>query len=147
MREAKSRRFQMLLPQDTVVAESIDDTAASKTVLVTDIPEGWIGVDIGPKTVDDYTTRVLDARTVFWNGPMGVFEVEPFRKGTDAVAHAMARATERGCTTVIGGGDSAAAVAQLGLSDRVTHVSTGGGASLEFIEGKELPGVAALTDR
>lgn len=147
MREAKSRQFQMLLPQDTVVAESIDDAAASKTVLVTDIPEGWVGVDIGPKTVDDYTTRVLEARTVFWNGPMGVFEVEPFRAGTDAIAHAMARATERGCTTVIGGGDSAAAVAQLGLSDRVTHVSTGGGASLEFLEGKELPGVAALTDR
>ncbi len=147
MREAKSRGFQMLLPQDTIVAESIDDTAESKTVLVTDIAEGWVGVDIGAKTIEDYTTRVLEARTVFWNGPMGVFEVAPFRKGTEAIAQAMARATERGCTTVVGGGDSAAAVAQLGLSDRVTHVSTGGGASLEFLEGKELPGVAALTDR
>ena len=147
MREAKSRDFQLLLPQDTVVAESIDDAAVSKTVLVTDIPEGWIGVDIGPKTIDDYSKHILAARTVFWNGPMGVFEVTPFRKGTDAIAQAMARATERGCTTVVGGGDSAAAVAQLDLSDRVTHVSTGGGASLEFLEGKELPGVAALTDR
>ena len=134
-------------PIDTVVAESIDDAAASKTVLVTDIPEGWIGVDIGTKTIDDFSKHILEARTVFWNGPMGVFEVEPFRKGTDAIAQAMARATERGGTTVVGGGDSAAAVAQLGLSDRVTHVSTGGGASLEFLEGKELPGVAALTDR
>ncbi len=147
LREAKSRDFQLLLPQDTVVAESIDDAAASKTVLVTDIPEGWIGVDIGTKTIDDFSKHILEARTVFWNGPMGVFEVEPFRRGTDAIAQAMARATERGCTTVVGGGDSAAAVAQLGLSDRVTHVSTGGGASLEFLEGKELPGVAALTDR
>ncbi len=147
LREAKSRDFQLLLPQDTVVAESIDDAAASKTVLVTDIPEGWIGVDIGTKTIDDFSKHILEARTVFWNGPMGVFEVEPFRRGTDAIAQAMARATERGGTTVVGGGDSAAAVAQLGLSDRVTHVSTGGGASLEFLEGKELPGVAALTDR
>ena len=147
MREAKSRGFKLLLPQDSVVAESIDDAAESKTVLVTDIAPGWIGVDIGAKTIDHYASSILEARTVFWNGPMGVFEVAPFRRGTDAIANAMARATERGCTTVVGGGDSAAAIEQLGLADRVTHVSTGGGASLEFLEGKELPGVAALTER
>jgi phosphoglycerate kinase len=116
-------------------------------VLVTDMPDGWIGVDIGTKTSTDYTARVLAAKTVFWNGPMGVFEVAPFRRGTEAVARALVRATELGAVTVVGGGDSAAAIEQLGLAEKVTHVSTGGGASLEFLEGRELPGVAALTDK
>jgi len=115
-------------------------------VLVTDIPEGWIGADIGRKTIEDYAKRIEKARTVFWNGPMGVFEMPRFAGGTEAVARALARATDKGCTTVVGGGDSAAAVARLGLEARVSHVSTGGGASLEFLEGKELPGVAALTE-
>ncbi|UCE01767.1 MAG: phosphoglycerate kinase [Candidatus Latescibacterota bacterium] len=147
LRDAKSRGFSLLLPQDTVIARAIDAASESKTVLVTDIPEGWIGVDIGRKTIDDYAERIHAARTVFWNGPMGVFELEPFRAGTEAMARALGRATDLGCTSVVGGGDSAAAINQLGLADRVTHVSTGGGASLEFLEGKELPGVAALTDR
>ncbi|MFQ5600235.1 MAG: phosphoglycerate kinase, partial [Candidatus Krumholzibacteriia bacterium] len=113
----------------------------------TDVPDGWIGVDIGPRTVEDYTKRILEARTVLWNGPLGVFELRPFRTGTEAVARAMARSSEQGATTIVGGGDTAAAVNLLGLADKVTHVSTGGGAALQFLEGKELPGVAALTDK
>jgi phosphoglycerate kinase len=147
MRKAKERGFQLVLPQDTVVANAIDDDAVRKNALATDMPDGWIGVDIGPKTIEDYTQRVLNARTVLWNGPMGVFEVQPFRAGTEAVARAMATATERGAVTIVGGGDSASAMNQLGLGDKVSHVSTGGGAALEFLEGKELPGVAALNDK
>jgi phosphoglycerate kinase len=146
LRDAKARGFRLLLPQDTVVARSIDAKAETKTVLVTDIPEAWSGVDIGRKTTEDYARRILEARTVFWNGPMGVFEIERFRAGTDSMARALVRATQKGATTVVGGGDSAAAITQMGLAERVSHVSTGGGASLEFLEGKELPGVAALTD-
>jgi phosphoglycerate kinase len=146
LREAKSRGFALVLPQDTVIARALQADAETQTVLVTDIPEGWVGVDIGTKTVEDYTRRILEARTVFWNGPMGVFEIPPFAAGTEAVARALVRATDQGAVTVVGGGDSAAAMAQMGLGERVSHVSTGGGASLEFLEGKELPGVAALTE-
>jgi phosphoglycerate kinase len=146
-REAKSRGFALILPQDTLVASAVEAGAETREVLVTDMPEGWAGVDIGSKTMADYTARILGAKTVFWNGPMGVFEIAAFRRGTEAVAKAMVRASERGATTVVGGGDSAAAVEQLGLADKVSHVSTGGGASLEFLEGKELPGVAALTSK
>jgi len=147
MRNAKERGFQLVLPQDTVVANAIDDAAVSKAALATDMPDGWIGVDIGPKTIEDYTRRIVDAGTVLWNGPMGIFEVQPFRAGTEAIARALVQATERGAVTIVGGGDSASAMNQLGLGEKVTHVSTGGGAALEFLEGKELPGVAALTDR
>jgi phosphoglycerate kinase len=146
-REAKARGFSLVLPQDTLIATAVEASAPTREVLVTDMPEGWMGVDIGSKTIADFTARVLGAKTVFWNGPMGVFEVAPFRRGTEAVARALVRATEQGAVTVVGGGDSAAAIEQLGLADKVTHVSTGGGASLEFLEGKELPGVAALTDK
>jgi len=146
-REAKSRGFALILPQDTLVASAVEAGAETREVLVTDMPEGWAGVDIGSKTMTDYTNRILGAKTVFWNGPMGVFEIAAFRRGTEAVAKAMVRSSERGATTVVGGGDSAAAVEQLGLADKVSHVSTGGGASLEFLEGKELPGVAALTSK
>jgi len=145
LRDAKARGFQLILPQDTVVANAIDADAVRKTVLVTDIPEGWIGVDIGEKTAADYTARIAAAKTVLWNGPMGIFEIPPFRRGTEAVARALAAATGNGAVTVVGGGDSAAAIQQLGLADKVSHVSTGGGASLEFLEGRTLPGVAALT--
>ena len=147
LREAKARNFQLILPQDTLVANALDPGAATREVLVTDLPEGWMGVDIGSKTAADFTNRIVTAKTVFWNGPMGVFEMAPFRRGTDAVARALVRATENGAITVVGGGDSAAAIEQLGVADKVTHVSTGGGASLEFLEGKVLPGVAALTSR
>ena len=108
------------------------------------IPEGWEGMDIGPETVDRYRDAVKDAGTVIWNGPMGVFEFPAFAKGTEAVAKAL---SETSAITIIGGGDSAAAVEQLGYADKMTHISTGGGASLEFLEGKELPGVACLLDK
>jgi len=147
VRDAKARGFALLLPQDTLVTLAIESGAPTREVLVTDIPEGWMGVDIGTKTIADYTARIAQARTVLWNGPMGVFEIPAFRRGTEAVARALVAATERGAVTVVGGGDSAAAMEQIGLADKVSHVSTGGGASLEFLEGRVLPGVAALTDK
>jgi phosphoglycerate kinase len=147
VREAKARGFALVLPQDTVVATAVEAAAQTREVLVTDMPEAWAGVDIGSKTIGDYIARIQSAKTVFWNGPMGIFEMAPFRRGTEAVARALVRATEQGAVTVVGGGDSAAAIEQLGLAEKVTHVSTGGGASLEFLEGKELPGVAALSDK
>jgi len=146
LRDAKGQGFQLILPQDTLVAQSVTARSTTKTVLVTDIPAGWSGVDIGRKTMEDYARRIHAARTVFWNGPMGIFEIREFAAGTEAVARALVAATDAGAVTVVGGGDSAAAIAQLGLEARVSHVSTGGGASLEFLEGKVLPGVAALTE-
>ena len=105
-----------------------------------------IGVDIGPLTAETYSNEILSARTVLWNGPMGVFEIDNFASGTMAVAKALATATTKGATTIVGGGDSASAIAKAGLAKEITHISTGGGASLEFLEGKELPGIAALND-
>jgi len=148
LEQAKSRGVDLVLPADCLVASSAEKSDGSEKVVAADrIPADGVGVDIGTATAQDYARRVLGAKTVVWNGPMGVFEVPAFAKGTLAVAQAMAEATAKGATTVVGGGDSAAAVNQLGLEDRMSHVSTGGGASLEFLEGKVLPGVAALTDR
>ncbi|MCA0268853.1 MAG: phosphoglycerate kinase [Bacteroidetes bacterium] len=130
------------LPVDHVVADRFAEDAA--TQIVDEIPEGWMALDIGPKTVDAYREIVVDAKTVVWNGPMGVFEMKPFARGTMAVAKALVDATKSGAMTVVGGGDSVAAVAEGGYEDALTHVSTGGGAMLEFLEGKTLPGVAAL---
>ena len=121
--------------------------AETKVVARDAIPAGYSALDIGPETVKRYAEIIRGAKTVLWNGPMGVFEIPEFRKGTEGVARALAEATASGATTVVGGGDSAAAIAELGLSDQVSHVSTGGGASLEFLEGKALPGVEALSDR
>jgi phosphoglycerate kinase len=135
------------LPEDVVIAEAFAEDAAKKEVLVTDIEPGWMGLDIGPRSVKRYSEITEAAGTVFWNGPMGVFEMEPFARGTRSVARSVARATESGTVSVVGGGDSVAAVAQAGLANKISHISTGGGASLEFMAGKELPGVAALTDR
>ena len=135
--ERSGRR--LLLPSDHVIAEKIAGNTATR--VVTSIPEGWIGLDIGPDTAARYAAEIASARTLFWNGPMGVFELPPFAAGTAAVARAVA---ESGGTTVVGGGDSLAAINQLGLGDRITHLSTGGGASLEYVQGLELPGVAAL---
>jgi phosphoglycerate kinase len=137
----------MILPHDCVVAPSVDAGAQAHTVAKERIPTNMAMLDIGPRTAESYARAIASARTVLWNGPMGVFEKPPFDKGTLAVAEAMAKATAQGATTIVGGGDSAAAVEQAGLASRMSHVSTGGGASLEFLEGKTLPGVAALTDR
>ena len=134
----------MLLPTDTVIADAFDNNANSKVVAAGKIDDGWMGLDIGPETQKLFADAVKDARTVVWNGPMGVFEMPKFAAGTAAVAKALA---DTDAVTIIGGGDSAAAVNQLGFGDKMTHISTGGGASLEFLEGKELPGVAAATDK
>jgi phosphoglycerate kinase len=145
--KAEASGVDFLLPEDVVVADKFAADADTKTVQVTDIPDGWMGLDIGEKTIAKYRTAVLDAKTIVWNGPMGVFEIDKFATGTLEVAKALAEATKSGAVTVVGGGDSAAAIAKAGLDKAVTHVSTGGGASLEFLEGKELPGIAALNDK
>ncbi|MCD8391538.1 MAG: phosphoglycerate kinase [Firmicutes bacterium] len=133
----------ILLPVDTVVAKEFNNDAESQ-VVEGDIPDGWMGLDIGPKTIALYKDALKDAKTVVWNGPMGVFEMPNFAKGTNEVAKALA---DLDATTIIGGGDSVAAVNQAGLADKMSHISTGGGASMEFLEGKDLPGIVALTDK
>ncbi|MEI7825686.1 MAG: phosphoglycerate kinase [Chlorobiaceae bacterium] len=144
--EAKSKGIKLLLPTDVILAAEISATTPCHAEMISAIPEDMIGLDIGPLTAEIYRNEILSARTVLWNGPMGVFEIDNFAAGTMAVANAMAEATGKGATTIIGGGDSAAAVAKAGLAQEMTHISTGGGASLEFLEGKELPGIAALND-
>ena len=143
VKKAAEKGVKLLLPVDTVVANAFAPDAESKIVKTGEIPDGWQGLDIGPETVKLYCDAVKDAGTVIWNGPMGVFEFPAFAKGTEAVAVALSQTS---AITIIGGGDSAAAVQQLGYADKMTHISTGGGASLEFMEGKELPGVACLLD-
>ena len=144
MDKAKEKGVKLLLPVDTVCADKFAPDANSQVVKSGEIPDGWEGLDIGPETVKLYCDAVADAGTVIWNGPMGVFEFPAFAKGTQAVAEALSKTS---AITIIGGGDSAAAVQQLGYADKMTHISTGGGASLEFMEGKELPGVACLLDK
>jgi phosphoglycerate kinase len=136
----------LILPSGAVVARELKAGAATRTVPRDRIPDGWAVYDIDPATEKDFAARIERAGTVVWNGPMGVFETPPFDHGTMAIAHAMAAATGNGAVTVVGGGDSAAAVTQAGLEGRITHVSTGGGAALEFLEGKKLPGVAVLDE-
>ncbi|MEV9641503.1 phosphoglycerate kinase [Mammaliicoccus sciuri] len=144
IQKAKEKDVNLFLPTDAVVANAFSVDAETKTVSVGEISEGWMGLDIGPETAERYKQVILDSKFVIWNGPMGVFEMEPFANGTKTVADAMA---ETAAYTVIGGGDSAAAVEKFEVADKMDHVSTGGGASLEFMEGKELPGVAVLEDR
>ncbi|MGZ6142018.1 MAG: phosphoglycerate kinase, partial [Myxococcales bacterium] len=138
-------RAEVLLPVDHVIAAEPKGGIPTQVVEGA-IPDGQLGLDIGPKTRELYARRVVEAKTVFWNGPMGMFETKEYAAGTRAVADALVQATSRGAQTVIGGGDSAAAIAEFGLADKVTHVSTGGGASLEFLEGRELPGVKVLEE-
>jgi phosphoglycerate kinase len=140
--EAESSGCRVLLPDDLVIADRFAADAQYRVLDHVDVPDGWMGLDIGPRTAQRYASEIAEAGTVFWNGPMGAFELEPFARGTRVVAEAVARSMG---TTVVGGGDSAAALAQFGLVDQVDHVSTGGGASLELIEGKSLPGVEALS--
>lgn len=136
----------LLFPVDAVIADAFDANANTQIVDMDKVPTGWRVLDIGPRSVELFNNSISNAKTVVWNGPMGVFEMEKFNKGTFAVAQALADATPTGCITIIGGGDSAAAIAQAGLKDKVSHVSTGGGASLEYLEGKVLPGIAVLEE-
>ena len=144
IKKAADKGVKMLIPVDTVIADAFSNDANVRVVDAGQIDDGWMGLDIGPKTRELFANAVKDAKTVVWNGPMGVFEMPNFAAGTVAVAQALA---DTDAVTIIGGGDSAAAVNQLGFGDKMTHISTGGGASLEFLEGKELPGVAAATDK
>ncbi|WP_298029005.1 phosphoglycerate kinase [uncultured Dysosmobacter sp.] len=144
IQKAAGKGVKLLLPVDTVCADAFAPDANSQVVKAGEIPDGWEGLDIGPETVALYCSAVADAGTVIWNGPMGVFEFPAFAKGTEAMAEALSKTS---AITIIGGGDSAAAVEQLGYADKMSHISTGGGASLEFLEGKELPGVACLLDQ
>jgi len=141
---AATKGVPLLLSVDVVITDRFAADAEQRVVAVEEIPPGWQIMDIGPRTIELFMGALRDARTVFWNGPMGAFEMPPFAKGTNAIAHALA---ESGAVTVVGGGDSVAAIDQLGLADKMTHISTGGGAALKFLEGKALPGLAALEER
>jgi phosphoglycerate kinase len=145
--EARKKQFALLLPVDHVVGAEFKVDTAKQTVSIHDTPDGWMGLDIGPKTIETYKQKIAGAKTIVWNGPMGVFEMPAFAKGTLEIAKAVAAATTAGATSIIGGGDSVAAVHQSGIADKISHISTGGGASLEFLGGRKLPGVEALTNK
>jgi phosphoglycerate kinase len=145
--EAQKKKFALLLPVDHVVGAEFKADTSTQTVSVSATPDGWMGLDIGPKTIEAYRQKIAPAKTIVWNGPMGVFEMPAFAKGTLEIAKAVAAATSAGATSIVGGGDSVAAVHQSGLADKISHVSTGGGASLEFLAGRKLPGVEALTNK
>ena len=144
MEKAKQKGVKLLLPVDTKVGKEFKEDTESKIVKWTEIPADWEGFDIGPETIKMFTDELKTAKTVVWNGPLGLFEFDQFAIGTNAIAKALA---ELDATTIIGGGDSAAAVKKAGLEDKMTHISTGGGASLEFLEGKKLPGIECLQDK
>ncbi|MEL6603662.1 MAG: phosphoglycerate kinase [Cyanobacteria bacterium J06614_10] len=144
--KAKEKGVEFLLPTDVVLADQFAADANTQTASVESIPDGWMGLDIGPDSVKTFQAALADCKSVIWNGPMGVFEMEAFAKGTEAIATTLAGLTDKGCITIIGGGDSVAAVEKVGLADKMSHISTGGGASLELLEGKTLPGIAALDD-
>jgi phosphoglycerate kinase len=145
--EASQKRVKLILPTDVIIADAFSNDAATETVSVDAIPSGWMGLDIGPDSTENFCNEIKKAGTIVWNGPMGAFEMEKFSLGTRKVAEALAVATAAGATTIVGGGDSAAAISIFGLEDKISHISTGGGASLEFLEGKKLPGIEALTDK
>ena len=147
LKSAREKEVEFLLPVDVLIANKVDPAAATKTVSVENIPNDWTGVDIGEKTIALFSEKIHSAKTVVWNGPMGIFEMEPFARGTFAIAEALAQATEQGATTIVGGGDSVAAVSKAGLEDKITHILAGGGASLKMLSGYKLPGLEALTDK
>ena len=144
MEKAKSKGVKLMLPIDTKIGKEVDPNTESKIVNCTEIPSDWEGFDIGPETIKAYSEELQNAKTVVWNGPLGLFEYDQFAIGTNEIASALANLD---ATTIIGGGDSAAAVEKIGLADKFSHISTGGGASLEFLEGKKLPGIEALLDK
>ena len=144
--KAKEKGVDLLLPTDVVVADNFAAAANAKTVSIETIPDGWMGLDIGPDSIKVFQEALSDCKAVIWNGPMGVFEFDKFAQGTEAIAHTLAGLTGKGATTIIGGGDSVAAVEKVGVASQMSHISTGGGASLELLEGKELPGIAALDE-
>lgn len=144
LEKAKAKNVKIHLPADSVIADKFDANANTATADNNDIPDGWMGLDIGEKAIKEFREVILASKTILWNGPMGVFEMEKFQKGTKAVAEAIAEATQKGAFSLIGGGDSVAAINQFGYADKVSYVSTGGGAMLEFFEGKELPGIKAI---
>jgi phosphoglycerate kinase len=144
--KAKEKGVELLLPTDVVLADNFAPDAASQTVAIDAIPDGWMGLDIGPDSIETFKAALADCKSVIWNGPMGVFEFDAFAKGTEAIAYALEEITATGATTIIGGGDSVAAVEKVGVADKMSHISTGGGASLELLEGKILPGIAALDE-
>ncbi|WP_330204619.1 phosphoglycerate kinase [Cyanobacterium sp. Dongsha4] len=144
--KAKERGVEFLLPTDVIVADNFAPDANAQTVDIKSIPDGWMGLDIGPDSIKTFQDALADCQSVVWNGPMGVFEFEKFAKGTEAIAHSLAEITAKGATTIIGGGDSVAAVEKVGVAEKMSHISTGGGASLELLEGKVLPGIAALDE-
>jgi phosphoglycerate kinase len=146
MDKAKACNTKIYLPSDNIAADKFAADANSQEVDSMAIPDGWMGLDIGPKTIVEFSNIIKSSKTILWNGPMGVFEFEKFATGTFAVAKALAEATDAGAFSLIGGGDSASAINKSGLEDRVSFVSTGGGAMLEFLEGKELPGIKAIQD-
>ncbi len=147
LQKAKEKNKNFILPLDMIITDKIDESSDTKTIDFDKMTNAeWIGVDIGPKTIEKFKEEILKGKTIIWNGPMGVFEINKFAKGTFAIAEVLAGATSKGAITIIGGGDSASAIAKANLQDKVTHVSTGGGASLELLEGKVLPGVAALSE-
>ena len=145
MQKAKDKGVKLVIPVDNVIGKEFKPDTESKVVAYNEIPDGWEGFDIGPKTVELYEEELKKAKTILWNGPVGLFEFDQFAKGTNAIANYIANLDD--CTTIIGGGDSAAAVTKIGLADKMTHISTGGGASLEFIEGKKLPGIECIPDK
>ena len=142
--KAKAKGVNLVLPVDSIIADAFSNDANTQTAANTSIPSGWMGLDIGPEAVKQFADVIASSKTVLWNGPAGVFEMPKFENGTKAVAQAIVKATKSGAFSLIGGGDSAAAIAQFDLTDDVSYVSTGGGALLEYMEGKVLPGVAAL---
>ncbi len=147
LKKAKKKNINLVIPEDNIIADKFENDASRKESPADQIPEGWMGLDIGPATIKKTGEIIGHSKTILWNGPMGVFEMENFQKGTVDIARAIADATSRGAYSLVGGGDSVAAVNRFGLAGRITHVSTGGGAMLEYIEGKELPGIAAIRDQ